>query len=165
MDCNLQRYCFENPLGYPELFFTHADVDSCSFPERLLKERTHIFVNVYCYYYCESLEEEARFRREFNYNVYWHHALSVEEYLETTNSDNEMPDGWREEESDEDELYTPLTETYREDRCVICLESKPNILYFDCLHIAICDSCDRLKKTGRKNCDVCRAEIFKRLKL
>ena len=63
-DCNLQRYCFENPLGYPELFFTHADVDSFSFPERLLKERTHIFVNVYCYYYCESLGEEARFRRK-----------------------------------------------------------------------------------------------------
>ena len=154
VDCNLQRYCFGNPW-YPELFFTHADVDSCSFPERLLKERTHIFVNVYCYYYCESLEEEARFRREFNYNAYWRHGLSVEEYLE---------DGWQ-EESDEEEFYTPPTETYREDHCVVCLESKPNILYFDCLHIAICDSCDCLKKTGRKNCDVCRAKIYKRLKL
>ena len=163
-DCNLQRYCFENALGYPELFFTHADVDSCSFPECLLKERTRIFVKVNCYYYCESLREEARFRGEFNYNTHWHHGLSVEEYLECTNSDNEMSDGWQ-EESDEEELYTPPTETYREDRCVICLESKPNILYLDCLHIAICDSCDRLKKTGRKNCDVCRAEIFKRLKL
>ena len=154
-DYNLQRYCFENPLGYLELFFTDADVDSCSFPERLLKERTKIVVSVYCYYYCESLEEEARFRREFNYNMYWRHMLSVEEYLE---------DGWQ-EEFDEEELYTPPTETYREDCCVACLESKPNILYLDCLHIAICDSCDRLKKTGRKNCDVCRAEIFKRLKL
>ena len=152
-DCNLQRYCFENPLGYPELFFTHADVDSCSFPERLLKERTRIFVNVYCCYYCESLGEEARFRREFNYNMYWHHTLSVEEYLETTNSDNEMPDGWQ-EESDEDELYISPTETYREDRCVICLEKEPNILYLDCGHIAVCDSCDRLKKTRRKNCDM-----------
>ena len=88
----------------------------------------------------------------------------VEEYLEATNSDNEMSDGWQ-EESDEDELYISPTETYRQDYCVACLESKPNILYLDCLHIAICDSCDRLKTTGRKNCDVCRAEIFKRLKL
>ena len=164
-DCNLQRYCFENPLGYPELFFTHADVDSCSFPERLLKERTHIFVNVNCYYYCESLREEARFRREFNYNTHWHHTLSVEEYLETTNSDNEMSDGWQEEESDEEELYIPPTETYREDHCVVCLEKKPNILYLDCGHIAICDSCDRLKKTGRKNCDVCRIRILERVKI
>ena len=156
-DCNLQRYCFENPLGCPELFFTHADVDSCSFPERLLKEHTHIFVNARCYYYCESLREEARFRREFNYNMHWHQGLSVEEYLEATNSDNEM--------SDEDELYISPVEPHREDCCVACLESKPNILYLDCLHIVICDSCDRLKKTGRKNCDVCRAEILERVKI
>ena len=164
-ECGLTRYSFENLLGYPELFFTHADVDSCLFPEHLLKERTHIFMDVDCYYYCDSLREEARFRREFNYNMYWRHTLSVEEYLETTNSDNEMSDGWREEESDEEEPYTPPVEPYREDCCVACLESKPNILYLDCMHIAICDSCDRLKKIGRKNCDVCRAEISKRIKI
>ena len=63
------------------------------------------------------------------------------------------------------EEYTPPIETYRQDHCVVCLESKPNILYFDCMHIAICDSCDRLKKTNRKNCDVCRTEISKRVKI
>ena len=63
------------------------------------------------------------------------------------------------------EEYTPPIETYREDCCVVCLESKPNILYLNCTHIAICDSCDRLKKTHRKNCDVCRAEISKRIKI
>ena len=161
----LTRYRFENPLGYPELFSTHADVESFSFPKRLLKERTHVFVVVNCYYYCESLREEARFRREFNYNTHWHLALSVEEYLETTNSDNEMLDGQQEEESDEDELYIPPTETYREDYCVICLEEEPNILYFGCGHIAVCDRCDRSKKTGRKNCDICRSEILERIKI
>ena len=65
----------------------------------------------------------------------------------------------------EEEKYTPPIETYRQDCCVVCIEAKPNILYLDCLHIAICDSCDRLKKTGRKNCDVCRAEISKRIKI
>ena len=162
-DCNLQRYCFENPLWYPELFFTHAEVDSCLFPERLLKERTHIFVNVTCYYYCESLPEEVRFRREFNYNAHWYRAYPIEEYLYLV-SDNEMSDGWQ-EESDEDELYISPVEPHREDCCVACLEAKPNILYLDCLHICICDSCDRLKKTKRRNCDVCRAEIFKRVKI
>ena len=76
-----------------------------------------------------------------------------------------MPDGWREEESDEEEPYTPPVETYKQDCCVVCLESKPNILYLDCLHIAICDSCDRLKKTHRKNCDVCRSKISRRIAL
>ena len=76
-----------------------------------------------------------------------------------------MLNWWREEESDEEEPYTPPVETYRQDCCVVCLELKPNILYLDCTHIAICDSCDRLKKTGRKNCDVCRAEISKKIKI
>ena len=162
---DITRYCFESMAISPELFFVNAQIDSISFPELLLNVRTHVFVHVYCYYFCNSLREEARFRREFNYNMYWNHTLSVEEYLEATNSDNEMSDGWQEVESDEEEPYTPPTETYREDRCVICLESKPNILYLDCAHIAICDSCDRLKTTHRKNCDMCRAKISKRLKL
>ena len=69
------------------------------------------------------------------------------------------------QEVEENEPFTPPVEPHREDCCVVCLEAKPNILYLDCLHIAICDSCDRLKKTGRKNCDLCRAEIFKRVKI
>ena len=66
---------------------------------------------------------------------------------------------------EEDKLYISPTETYREDRCVICLEKEPNILYLDCNHIVVCDSCDRLKKTGRKKCDICRDEILQRLKI
>ena len=154
-DCGLTRYYFENPLDYPELFSTHAEVDFRSFPERLLNERTRVFVDVKCYYIFSTLRQEARFRREFNYVSYWHHTLSIEEYLETTNSDNEI-----------DHLeYTPPTETYKQDQCVICLESKPNILYLDCMHIAVCDSCDRLKKTGRHKCDMCRRVIFERVKI
>ena len=72
---------------------------------------------------------------------------------------------YEEQEMEENEPLAPPVEPHREDCCVACLEAKPNILYLDCLHIAICDSCDRLKKTGRKNCDMCRAEIFKRVKI
>ena len=162
---DLKSYRFDNPLEYPELFFTHTDVDSYSFPERLFKERTHIFVEAYCYYYCDSPREEARFRREFNFNIHRYHAISVDEYLGTTNFDNEMSDGWQEEESDEEELYIPPVEPFRENDCVACLVKKPNILYLDCLHMVICDSCDHLKKTGRKNCDVCRSEISRRIAL
>ena len=57
-DCYLQHYYFRNPLEYPELFFTHAYVYSCSFPERLLKERTQIFVSVRCYYYVSPYEKK-----------------------------------------------------------------------------------------------------------
>ena len=161
-DYDLALYCFEWPLNSPELFFTNSEIYFTSFPERLLNVRTYVFVDVKCYYYCGFLREEARFRREFNCNAHWHLAYSVEEYLENTNSANEILD---EEVYVLEEEYTPPIETYRQDFCVVCLEAKPNILYLDCLHIAICDSCDRLKTSSRKNCDVCRAEISKRIKI
>ena len=72
---------------------------------------------------------------------------------------------YEEQEMEEDELYISPRETYREDPCVICLEKKSNILYLDCNHIVVCDSCDSLKTTGRKNCDFCREEILERIKL
>ena len=61
--------------------------------------------------------------------------------------------------------YTPPVRMCRVNYCAVCRESKPNILYLDCMHVVICDSCDGLKKTGRKNCDVCRAEISTRIAL
>ena len=63
--------------------------------------------------------------------------------------------------------YTPPLETYRQEKCVICLKDPPSILYLDCMHIAVCDSCDRMKsKTSlQSTCDVCRAKISKRIKI
>ena len=174
----LIRYHFNNPLDSPELFFTHPSIDSLPFPERLLNESIYVFVHVRCYYSCHFLREEARFRLEFNYRRYWRHRFPIEDCLTDVSSDEENYDSESADEDysqdsygdtdyenkDEDE-YTPPTETYREDHCVVCLETKPNILYVDCMHIAICDSCDRLKKTGRKQCDVCRADIYERIKI
>ena len=70
-------------------------------------------------------------------------------------------------EEEEEEQYTPPDETYKQDLCVICLENTPNILYLECNHIAVCDSCDRMKRTMtlRSTCDVCRVEISRRLKI
>ena len=69
--------------------------------------------------------------------------------------------------SDDEDEYTPPDETYRQDRCVVCLDSNPNILYLECNHIAVCDSCDRMKRTKRlrRYCDICRAEISSRIAL
>ena len=66
-----------------------------------------------------------------------------------------------------EDVYTPKVEAFKEDCYVICLEAKPNILYLDCLHIAVCDSCNNLKidPSLTTNCDVCRAEISKRIKI
>ena len=164
----LTRYCFETPLDSPELFFTHSSIDSLPFPEHLLNERTNVFVHVRCFYPCESLRREVRFRRVFNYYTYWRYNFSIEDYSDDESSVHENRDKeFYDSESTDEEEYTPPIETYRQDHCVVCLESKPNILYLDCMHIAICDSCDRLKKTvgERKKCDVCRAKISRRMKI
>ena len=65
------------------------------------------------------------------------------------------------------EPLPPPIETYRQDCCIICLELKPNILYFDCMHICICESCDRIKSktSSQSTCDICRAEISERIKI
>ena len=138
ISCTLAQYCFETPRDYPELFFTHSEVETCPFPEDLINQPFFVWVDVNCYF-IPSTFIEVLDRREFNLG---------------------------DESQDEDEvLPSPSIKTYRQDCCVVCLESKPNILYLDCKHIAICDSCDRLKTTHRKNCDVCRAEISKRIKI
>ena len=89
----------------------------------------------------------------------------VNDYVREMNTYYEEQARLAHQEMEENEPLAPPVETYRQDYCVVCLEAKPNILYLDCMHIAICDSCDRLKTTGRKNCDMCRSEIFERIKL
>ena len=160
-DYGLTQYRFYDPLDSPELFFTDSNIDSIPFPERLLNERFYVFAKVTCYYPCWTLRQEVRFRRAFNYYRHWQYNFFIEDYSDDESTDDEIPG----EESTDEEEYTPPIEMYRQDHCVDCLESKPNILYLDCMHIAICDSCDRIKKTNRKNCDVCRAEISKRVKI
>ena len=123
-------------------------------PDHLVRGYFYPWINVSTTHIFNTVLEEARFRSEFNYTGYWRHPVSFEVLLNTYN--NEVPN---------EEEYTPPTKTYRQDCCVICLEAKPNILYLDCMHIAICDSCDPLKKTDRKNCKVCRAEISRRIAL
>ena len=84
--------------------------------------------------------------------------------MEDESSDEHDVDDYDDDDVDE---YTPPDETYRQDRCVICLENTPNILYLECKHIAVCDSCDRMKRTMalRSTCDICRVEISRRLKI
>ena len=194
-DYGLTRYRFDNPLDSPELFFTESDVYSAPFPERLLNERTYVFVRVRCYYCFVSLNEEIRFRRMFNYYSYWQYNFSIDEYSENEISaqEEEREEAFLAEHgishAERDRMLSeigelarfllgrnnitiskplpPPIETYRQEKCVICLEAPPSILYLDCMHIAVCVPGDRVKsKTSlQSTCDVCRGEISKRIKI
>ena len=47
----------------------------------------------------------------------------------------------------------PITET----ECIVCYENKPNILFTDCLHLCVCDSCNEKGKFS--NCPMCRTKL------
>ena len=61
----LMQYRFETPQDYPELFFTHSEVETQPFPEHLINQPFSIFVDVNCYYISDWLREYLN-RREFN---------------------------------------------------------------------------------------------------
>ena len=111
------------------------------FPERVLNNKFSIYIESYVY--------------------------MVDDYVRAMNAYYEEQMRLPNQEVEENELLAPPVETYRQDCCVVCLESKPNILYLDCMHIAICDSCDRIKSktSSQSTCDICRAEISKRIKI
>ena len=52
---------------------------------------------------------------------------------------------------------------YEIDQCVICLETKPNILFAGCNHICICSECEKIKPLVK--CPYCRTKISRRIKI
>ena len=76
------------------------------------------------------------------------------------------------ESDDDDDEYNddnntvepkPLEESFRIDKCVICLETEPNILLTDCNHICTCSECEKIKPSVK--CPYCRTEISRRIKI
>ena len=71
-------------------------------------------------------------------------------------------------ESDEDEeesqmIPAIIENSFSSDNCIICLKTKPNILNFPCLHLSLCEECEKI---GRfLNCSICRKEIKRKVKI
>ena len=59
--------------------------------------------------------------------------------------------------NDEDEYNNAIKKTITESECIICFENKPNMLYTDCLHLCVCNSCDRKGKFTK--CPMCRTKL------
>ena len=55
----------------------------------------------------------------------------------------------------------PIVKTFSENKCVVCLNNKPNILYENCKHIPTCSNCEEIKNLN--NCPVCRSVTLKYL--
>ena len=69
------------------------------------------------------------------------------------------------DEGYEENLTTALAfETpFVSEECTICLTAKPNIIFFPCLHQAVCHECDGTGKLFK--CSVCRVKINRKIKI
>ena len=153
----------DNPQHNIHLFTRCSVAQIYPFPEHMLNEPFNIGVDAYFYTTPNELRE-LEFLPRFGISLYERDRQILE--------DDERIRIYREERTRERnaDVLAPLPppdETFRQERCVICLESPPNILYFDCMHIAVCDFCDNRKRTAalRNKCDVCRATISRRIKI
>ena len=72
------------------------------------------------------------------------------------------------EEDEEEDYIEPVTqdtppqilESFRLDKCVICLENDVNIFYDYCRHIPTCKGCEELHSIFK--CPICREEVMKK---
>ena len=67
-------------------------------------------------------------------------------------------------ETDEDEeIPTIIENSFSSYNCLICFNNKPNILNFPCLHLSLCEECEKI---GRFiNCSICRVKIKRKVKI
>ena len=146
----LIRITLDNPKYCIHLLSSNSETTIYTFPEHVLDGPFFIWVNVFYYFIPPRMRE-----------------FYISEWLQFMRARRLGFIDKEEEEGEEEYRCTPPDETYRQDRCIICLDSNPNILYLECKHIAVCDSCDRMKRTERlrKYCDICRAEISRRIKI
>ena len=50
-----------------------------------------------------------------------------------------------------------IKQTIKSPECVICYHNPPDILYYNCLHLTVCNSCDVIGKFSK--CPLCRTRI------
>ena len=93
---------------------------------------------------CNENKYYSNFEVEGNFNIYI--KVSVK-WWEDYNS----------EEEDDSEDEEPARKTITEPECIICFEKTPNMLYLECMHLCVCNSCDRKGKFSK--CPMCRTKL------
>ena len=66
-----------------------------------------------------------------------------------------------EDEYDKSEDESITLKSYKEDKCVVCLNNEPKILFYDCVHYCVCHECEERKPF--KKCPCCRTRIFTKI--
>ena len=111
----------------------------------------------YDYIYSFTVENDLEDIQDFNgnYLLKIKYETNFFKFLGLENED---------EDEEETQKIAPIIEnSFSSDNCIICLKTKPNILNFPCLHLSLCEECEKI---GRFiNCSICRKEINRKVKI
>ena len=135
--------------GEPNINFSNINVKMC-------RERSNMYLRssfgIFLWVFKQNiiLPEEGRSNHFYD-----------EDYFESDNESEEVES--ENEYNDHPIPPKPLKESFRIDKCVICLENEPNILFNDCNHICTCFECEKIKPSVK--CSYCRTKISRRIKI
>ena len=88
-----------------------------------------------------------------HFSVPFHLEILVKQQLEDDMEVNHIEEEEEVEEEDKEKTINDL-KTFKLEHCVICLENKPSVLFCNCGHICVCESC--IKKFTY--CPICKKE-------
>ena len=57
--------------------------------------------------------------------------------------------------------YIPTFKIFKEDVCVVCLQNKPEIMFYDCQHCCVCSDCEKVEPFMK--CPYCRKDIITKI--
>ena len=126
----------------------------------IMIETDPVIEPTYIYYFREDIEDFNDFLSEntnlenFNITI----EMDTTFYLNLTNEPN-----YDEDESENKEETVPVEDVFKIEECCICLTNKPNIINIPCLHLSICQECEKGGKF--KKCVTCRKSINRKIKI
>ena len=105
------------------------------------------------FYNIEEEEEKIIWERKYNNSetVDGNFFICIDAVVYVSREDD------REEDDTEDIEEYHIKQSVTVDECVICYKNPPNVLYSNCLHLAVCNSCDKIGKFYK--CPLCRTKI------
>ena len=149
------KFKIENTITYFLLFSVEMDIAG--------EDEVEFRVNSIC----DSIENIERMRVDKLFNDNEYEDVYVKAEMSTSYhlwQPLDVQDQYEEEDSDNNNQPSPIIEScFIYDNCTICLSEIPNILFFPCLHLSVCENCEKVGNLF--NCSVCRKPIIRKVKI
>ena len=123
----------------------------------LIKLEGGIITYEYRYFERENETFKAPFEVYFKIGLQYHSDLEENERIEEPLDENEDERIEETDEETDEDIKRPIKQTLKEDKCCICLENAPNVLYCNCGHIPTCIDCEN--KDNLLKCPLCRTKV------